>query len=185
LPIRPARAARSVPLARGAEAAEQIDLQRRGLGQLVRRQLGAALIEVVGDPHRADGVGRRGPGTDLVEFLDRGHHRALGLLDHVEVGIQGGRRAAAGRARRLGGDVGDVLGLAAGQGADRQRQGAAHHEGAAIGSRRRFTRVEFGDDRPFRHPVHRLALFWSGARRRPRPFVSCDGSVRPSSRPGH
>ena len=39
-----------------AEAAVEVHPERGGLGELFRRQLGAALVEVVGDPHRPDGV---------------------------------------------------------------------------------------------------------------------------------
>ena len=52
-------ALRAVPFARGAEAAEQVNLERRCLGELVRRQLRAALVEIIGDAHRADGMRTR------------------------------------------------------------------------------------------------------------------------------
>jgi hypothetical protein len=78
----------AMPLARGAQAAEEVHLQRRGLGERLRRQLRAAPVEVVGDAHRADRVRARGPGADLVELLERRQHRPLRLPDDVEVGRQ-------------------------------------------------------------------------------------------------
>ncbi len=96
--------------ARGAEAAEQVNLERSGLGELVGGKLGAALVEVVGDPHRTNGVRARWAGTHFVELFDRRHDRPLGLLDHVQVRrdvFLGGwrrrrcwRRGTVGRGRR-------------------------------------------------------------------------------------
>ena len=78
LPMMPASAARSVPwpLPVALRLPNRLHLQRGRLGQLVGRQLGAALVEIVGDPHRPDRVRRGRAGPDLVEFLDRGHGSA-------------------------------------------------------------------------------------------------------------
>ena len=84
-------ALRAVSLARRAEAAEQVNLERRCLGELVRRQLRAALVEIVGDAHRADRVRARGARSHLVELVQRRHHGPLLLLHD----IQGREKAAA------------------------------------------------------------------------------------------
>ena len=75
----------AMAFAGGAQAAEQVNLQRRGLRQLVSRQLGGALIEVVRDPHRANRVRARRTRPHLVELVDGRHHRPLGLLHDVEI----------------------------------------------------------------------------------------------------
>src|SRR5688572_26146390 len=74
------RAFRAVSLTRRAEAAEQVHLKLRRLGELVGRQLGGLLVEIVGDAHRTDRVraGRARP--YLVELFRGRHHRALPLL---------------------------------------------------------------------------------------------------------
>ena len=87
----------AVALAGRAEAAEQVHLQPGGLGELVGRQLGAALVEVVGDAHRPDRVRARGPRADLVELVGQDHHRALRGLHHIEVGRQRPAELRAGR----------------------------------------------------------------------------------------
>ena len=91
-PTNPASEARSVPwpLPGGAEAAEQVHLERRRLGELVRRQLRAALVEIVGDAHRADRVRARGARPHLVELVQRRHHRTLCFLHDVQVGQRAG-----------------------------------------------------------------------------------------------
>ena len=95
----------AMPLAGGAQAAEQMHLEAGGLRQLVGRQLRAALVEVVGDAHRPDRVRARGAGAHLVELVRHGHHRPLGLLDDVEVGRKGAAHLEAGSVLRglLGG----------------------------------------------------------------------------------
>ena len=79
------RALRAVSLAGCAQAAEQVHLQPGGLGQLVGRQLGAALVEVVSDAHRPDRVRARGARSYLVELVGQDHHRALGGFDDIQV----------------------------------------------------------------------------------------------------
>ena len=79
-------ALRTVPLARGAEAAKQVNLERGCLGELVRRQFGAALVEIVGNAHRADRVRARGTGPDFVELVQCRHHRTLLPLHDVQIG---------------------------------------------------------------------------------------------------
>ena len=75
----------AVTLAGCAEAAEQVDLKGCCLRELIGGKLRCALVEVVGDAHRADRVRARWTGADLVELVDRRHHRPLGLLDDIEL----------------------------------------------------------------------------------------------------
>ena len=124
------RALGAVALARGAQAAEQVHLQAGGFGELVGRQLGAALIEVVGDAHRPDRVRARRPGSDLVELVERRHHRPLGLLDDVQ--ILGKWRQRGGRRRRGCGHLLFRRRCAASDHGGCAEQGAAHHECPAI-----------------------------------------------------
>src|SRR5215831_14264061 len=49
----------AVSFARRAQAAKEIDLKLGCFRQLIGRELGAALIEIVSDTHRADGVRTR------------------------------------------------------------------------------------------------------------------------------
>ena len=79
------RALRAVSLAGRTEAAEQVHLQPGGLGQLVGRQLGTALVEIIGDAHRPDRVRARRARSHLVELVGQDHHRALGGFDHIQV----------------------------------------------------------------------------------------------------
>ena len=131
----------AVTLAGGAEAAEQMDLERRGLRELIGRELRGALVEVVGNAHRADRVRARRARSDLVELVDRRDHRSLGLLDDIEIGRNcrslGLRRRlrwwrAVGGCRRASREDGG--------GAD---EGGPHHEGAAVNTRRYFVQPEF------------------------------------------
>jgi len=92
----------AVALARGAEAPVEVHLQGGGFLQLLGRELGDPLEEVVGDPHGPHGVGARGTRPHLVELLEHRHDRPLLLLDHVERGVERGRLAARGRRRLLG-----------------------------------------------------------------------------------
>ncbi len=79
------RAFGPVTLTRGAEAAVKVDLHAGGLGKLVRRQFGAALVEVVGDAHRPDSVRTGGSGPDLIELFNGRHDRSLRLLDDIQI----------------------------------------------------------------------------------------------------
>ena len=135
----------AVALARGAQAAEQVHLDPRRLGELILRQLRAALIEVVGDAHRADRVRARRPGSDLVELVERRHHRTLRLLDHVELGREVDLR----RRRRAGGGALCIRRhRAARDDGDRADHGAAHQERPAIDAGRdlRLVRVVYAED---------------------------------------
>ena len=71
LPTRPASEARSVPcpLPVALRLPNRCTLRPVALRQLVGRQLRAALVEVVGDAHRPDGVRTRGARADLVELV--------------------------------------------------------------------------------------------------------------------
>ena len=91
----------AVALAGRAEAAEQVHLQRGRLGELVGRQLGAALVEVVGDPHRADRVRARRARADLVELVDVVITGPLDFLTTSRSAESGGR----GRLRGGGGGM--------------------------------------------------------------------------------
>ena len=53
--------------------------------ELVRRQLLAPLIEIVGDAHGADRVRTRWTWPYFVELLEHGQHRTLFFLDDIEV----------------------------------------------------------------------------------------------------
>jgi hypothetical protein len=70
----------------GTETPIQMHFESGGSFQLVIGQLGNTLEKIVGDPHRTHGVRAGGPGADLVELLERGHDRTLGLLNYGEVG---------------------------------------------------------------------------------------------------
>src|SRR5262249_30141005 len=124
----------AVALAGRAEAAVEVDLDARRLSELCGGQLRAALVEVVGDAHRADRVGAGRSGSDLVELLDRGHYRPFRLLDDVELGRQGDL----GRCRRRG--LGLLFGghRAARDHGGRAHHRAAHHERAPIHAGRDF-----------------------------------------------
>jgi hypothetical protein len=63
--IRRGRRARCRAPSGRAQAAEEVHLERGRLRELVRGELGAALIEVVRDAHRADRVRARRARTDL------------------------------------------------------------------------------------------------------------------------
>ena len=103
LPTMPASAARSVPWPLPVELRlpNRCTLQRGGLRELVLRQLRAALVEVVGDAHRPDRVRARRAGADLVELVERRHHRPLRLLHDVEAGRHLGGQTL--RSRRIRG----------------------------------------------------------------------------------
>ena len=134
---------RPVAQAGGAQAAEQVHLERGRLVELLLRQLRAALVEVVGDAHRADGVGARRARPHLVELVDRRHHRALGLPLDVEVERDVLRHR--GRRRRGGGGLLLLGRRAAGDHRRRADDGAAHHEGAAVHARRNLRRESLVD----------------------------------------
>ena len=123
----------AVPFAGGAEAAVQVDFQRRRLREFVRRQLGAALVEIVGDAHWADRVraGRARP--HFVEFVQRRHHRPLCLLHDIQTGIQL-RRHSRGDQRRPRGPLCSLLGgdIVPGNQRCRADHGASHQESPAI-----------------------------------------------------
>ena len=151
----------AVALAGGAQAAEQMHLEAGGLRQLVGRQLRAALVEVVGDAHRPDRVRARGAGADLVELVHHGHHRALGLLDDVEVGREDAAHLEPGsvlRGRLRGllrgglrrGLLRAGLGRPGGSGHHRRRAdgGVAHEERPAVDARWRVRRFRQGKARP-------------------------------------
>ena len=125
-------ALRAMALAGGAEAAEQMHFQAGRLGELVGRKLGAALVEVVGDAHRADRVRARGAGSHLVELVGQDHHRALGGFDHIQVWRK--RPAEFWTCCLLGGLLGAGVGCPrrARHDGGRANHGASHHEGAAI-----------------------------------------------------
>ena len=53
----------------------------------------AASEKVVGDAHRAHGVGAGRPRADFVELFQNGHHRALGFLTTSRSGDKGGAAA--------------------------------------------------------------------------------------------
>ena len=82
----------AVPDAGCAQAAVEMDLEPGGLRELIGRQSGAALIEVIGDAHRTNRVGARRARSHLVELVHDGHHGTLGLLHDVEVRRQGWSR---------------------------------------------------------------------------------------------
>ena len=90
----------AVALAGGTEAAEEVDLEAGGLGQLVRGQLLTALVEIVGDAHRSDGVRARGTRANLVELVRNRHDRSLRGLDDIKVGREGRAHLEAGIAAR-------------------------------------------------------------------------------------
>ena len=94
---------RAVSLARRAEAAEQVHLQLRRLGEFVGRQFGGLLVEIVGDAHRTDRVRAGRARAHLVELVHGRQHRARALLHHVQVGGNGtaGAAGAAAPALRL------------------------------------------------------------------------------------
>jgi hypothetical protein len=77
---------RAVSLAGGAEAAEQVHLKLRRLGEFVGRQLGGSLVEIVGDAHRADRVRARRARAHLVELVHGRQHRPFPLLHDVVKG---------------------------------------------------------------------------------------------------
>ena len=109
----------------GAQAAVKMNLESRCLIELRRGQFNCPLIEVVGNPHRADRMGRGRPGTDLVELVRQGHHWTLRLLHHVQVRIEpDGLRIC----RRLSEQRID---LATKRG-DCRSHSAAHHECSAV-----------------------------------------------------
>src|SRR5262245_60533725 len=62
-----------VAFSSSTQAAVEVDLESCRLSQLVRWQLAAALVEIVGDPHWPNRVRTRRAGTDLVEFLEDRH----------------------------------------------------------------------------------------------------------------
>ena len=78
------RAFRAMTFARGAEAAEQVDLERRCFGELVRRQFRAALVEIIGDAHGADRMRTRWARPHLVKLVQRRHHWTLLLLHYIQ-----------------------------------------------------------------------------------------------------
>ena len=143
----------AVALAGGAQAAEQVHLEAGGLRELVGRQLRAALIEVVGDAHRADRVRARGPGADLVELFERGHHRPLGLLDDLEVG----RHLRGGHGRRVAAERGGLFRGRRGAAGDDRRgadDGAAHQERPAVDACRESRARPVGGPAGNEGPVH-------------------------------
>src|SRR6185295_9861624 len=70
----------------GAEAAEQVNLERRRTGELVRRQLRTALVEIVCDAHRANRMRAGWAWSYLVELVDRRQHRTLSLFHDIQLG---------------------------------------------------------------------------------------------------
>ena len=145
LPMMPARAARSVPwpLPVALRLPNRCTLSAGRLRELVGRQLRAALVEVVGDAHRADGVGARGPGPDLVELVDHRHHRPLGLLHDVQVGGEGRLPIWALAASFAACGARFLRHRAAGHHRRRADDGVAHDEGAAVDIRGILGQVEF------------------------------------------
>ena len=96
---------RAVALASRAEAAEQVHLKLRRLGQFVGRQFGGSLVEIVGDAHRTNRVRAGRARAHLVELVHGRQHRPLCLHHHVQVGSQrdsgrSGRRWSFGCRRR-------------------------------------------------------------------------------------
>ena len=144
LPMTPASAARSVPwpLPVALRLPNRCTLSAGHLRELIGRQLGAALVEVVGDAHRADRVRARRPGPDLVELFERGHRpgpwpssRRRDPATRSLPGLGGGWR------RRRRPPVAGSLAGAAGDDRHRADERAAHHEGAAIDTRGNLRRV--------------------------------------------
>ena len=144
LPTMPASAARSVPcpLPVALRLPKRCTLSAVALASWSGGQLRAALVEVVGDPHRADRVRAGGPGAHLVELLERRHHRPLRLLHDVEVGrdvlLDHGRRRRGPRRLLL---LGRRAARDHGRGAD---HGAPHHERAPVHARGNLGRDERG-----------------------------------------
>src|SRR4030095_11264115 len=74
---------RTVALAGGTEAAEQVDLKLRRLSEFVGRKFFGALLEVIGDAHRTDRVRARRTRPHFVELVRRRQHGPRALLDHI------------------------------------------------------------------------------------------------------
>ena len=168
LPMMPASDARSVPwpLPVALRLPNRCTFSAVAFASWSAGQLGAALVEVVGDAHRPDGVRARWAGTDLVELVDGRHHRALGLLDDVQLV----RESAPARCGIGGAAAAGAAACCCGVGAEHPAMtdtapttGAAHHEGATIDARRQSRRLQlFGGPR-------------SGPVRRSRDFRPCHG----------
>ena len=76
---------RAVSFASGAEASEQVHLELRRLGELVGRQFGGLLVEIVGDAHRTNRVRAGRARAHLVELVHGRQHRPLALLHDIQV----------------------------------------------------------------------------------------------------
>jgi hypothetical protein len=141
----------AVTFAGRAEAAEEMHFDASGFRELIRRQLCAALVEVIGDAHRPDGVGARWARPHFVELVERRHHRSLRLLDDVEVRREWRSRLQwRNRWRRQRGVGGRRTWRPAGDHGHRAHEGAAHHEGPPVHACGGVGGVElaFGQDRP-------------------------------------
>jgi hypothetical protein len=75
----------AVTLPRRAEASKKMHLEPGRAFELIRRQCGHTLVEIVGDPHRPHRVGTRWSRTHLEELVDGRQHRPFGSLHHCEI----------------------------------------------------------------------------------------------------
>jgi hypothetical protein len=109
-----------------------MNLEGGGVRELIRGQLRTALVEVVSDPHRPDGVRARRSRPDLVELLEGGHDWPLGFLHDFQLGrdLRGRDRR---RLRRRGGrSLFRRRRRTACENRHRPDHGAAHQERAAV-----------------------------------------------------
>ena len=136
---------RAVSLARRAEASEQVHLKLGRRGQFVGRQLGGALVEVVGNAHRPNRVRAGRARAHLVELVHGRQDRPLLLHHHVQVRSQ---RDSGRSARRCGCGCGcwrrrGLFGFRSGAAVHHRRRrdhGAAHDELPAVEAGRNLRR---------------------------------------------
>ena len=149
----------AVSFAGGAEAAEQMNLEPSCFRQLGRRQLRAALVEVIGDAHRADRMRTRRARSHLVELVQQ---------SSSPVPFAPSRHSAMGKAA-VSADIPpstDCLILSgngpASEHGGRADQSASHQEGSPIDAAQeppaRLSRRQTQADRPGRFDLVEFAV---------------------------